>query len=45
MCVTEESEVLGTWCIYVGDGKYTVLSENMKGREKIGRPRFRWGQT
>jgi hypothetical protein len=25
MCVTEQSEELGTWCMYVRDGKYTVL--------------------
>jgi len=45
MCVTEEGEVLGTRCMCVRDGKYTILLENMKGRKKTGRPRFRWEQA
>jgi len=31
--------------MYGGDGKYTILLENMKGRKKIGTPIFRWEQT
>jgi hypothetical protein len=45
MFVSEESEVLGTRCMYVRDGKYTILLENMKGRKILERSRFRWEQA